>query len=278
MSSKSSSNECCKRTPHLIFILDRSGSMSGRASSMVNAINILLEQQKKTIDNTIVTLITFSAPFRDNQSHIEYVFEKTPLANVPYLTDQQYQCSGGTALFDTIKEVLVKYKDNPDTLVCIVTDGQDLDSVNTTDQEMKACIQERKQTNPVSGIDEGWKFIYLCTDISSVQSAANVGITRRGELSSTQSAAVDPNMLGSVLTRQISRACSEYREVGKVSDLSNTLEDLTLEEGKNHKDDISIEDRLSSLPSFSSVRPEKVQMIRSQTESKKRRNPFDDWK
>lgn len=277
MSSKSSTNECCKRTPHLIFILDRSGSMSGRASSMVNAINILLEQQKKTIDNTIVTLVTFSAPILDNQSHIEYVFEKTPLANVPYMTYQQYQCGGGTALFDTIKEVLVKYKDNPDTLVCIVTDGQDLDSVNTTDQEMKACIQERKRTNPISGIDEGWKFIYLCTDISSVQSAANVGITRRGE-SSTQSAAVDPDMLGSVLTRQISRACSEYREVGEVSDLSNTLEDLSLDEEKSHKDVISIEDRLSSLPSFSSVRPKKGQMFRSLTESKKRRNPFDDWK
>lgn len=220
------------RTPHIILLVDRSGSMGSVRDDMLRSMNELITEQKKVVDNSVFTFVTFSCPGTEIPSPM-YVYEKVPMANVPLITPEQYQCYGGTALYDTVYEILKKYSNNPDTLLVIVTDGQDMDSETITREMVTSMIAERQgRIDPVTGNNDGWKIIYLCNDISLVNAATQMGITARtcqdGASAPTLSAAVDTEHLGTAIRRQVSQACSAYRATSHVPNLSDALRQLSM--------------------------------------------------
>ena len=79
----------------LVFILDRSGSMSGLEKDTIGGFNSMLEKQRKEPGDAVVSTVLF-----DNLTEI--IHDRVPIANVRDLTDREYFVRGCTALLDAV--------------------------------------------------------------------------------------------------------------------------------------------------------------------------------
>lgn len=67
----------------LVFILDRSGSMSGLESDTLSGFNSMIEKQKKEEGEAVVSTVLF-----DNESVV--IHDRLPLDRVPRITEREY--------------------------------------------------------------------------------------------------------------------------------------------------------------------------------------------
>ncbi len=79
----------------LVFILDRSGSMSGLEKDTIGGFNSMLEKQRKEPGEAMVSTVLF-----DNE--IEVVHDRIGIKEVPKLTEEEYFVRGCTALLDAV--------------------------------------------------------------------------------------------------------------------------------------------------------------------------------
>ena len=79
----------------LVFIMDRSGSMSGLESDTIGGFNAMITKQKKEDGEAYVSTILF-----DNVS--EVLYDRVPLKEIPKMTAKDYTVRGCTALIDAI--------------------------------------------------------------------------------------------------------------------------------------------------------------------------------
>ena len=79
----------------LVFILDRSGSMSGLESDTIGGFNSMLAKQKKEEGEALVSTVLFA-----NDSTV--IHDRLPLSEVPPLTEKEYFTCGCTALLDAV--------------------------------------------------------------------------------------------------------------------------------------------------------------------------------
>lgn len=79
----------------LVFILDRSGSMSGLEMDTIGGFNSMLKKQRKEPGDAVVSTVLF-----DNQT--EVVHDRIAIADVPNLTERDYFVRGCTALLDAV--------------------------------------------------------------------------------------------------------------------------------------------------------------------------------
>ena len=79
----------------LVFILDRSGSMSGLESDTIGGFNSMLAQQKREAGEALVSTVLFA-----NDSTV--IHDRLPLSEVPPLTEKEYFTCGCTALLDAV--------------------------------------------------------------------------------------------------------------------------------------------------------------------------------
>ena len=79
----------------LVFILDRSGSMTGLESDTIGGFNSMIEKQKKKDGECYVSTVLF-----DDVS--EVLYDRVKLGNIPKMTDKDYTVRGCTALIDAI--------------------------------------------------------------------------------------------------------------------------------------------------------------------------------
>ena len=75
----------------LVFILDRSGSMSGLESDTIGGFNAMIEKQRKQEGDCYVSTVLF-----DNVS--EVLHDRVRLCDVPRITEKEYTVRGCTAL------------------------------------------------------------------------------------------------------------------------------------------------------------------------------------
>lgn len=85
----------------LVFILDRSGSMSGLESDTIGGFNAMIEKQKKEEGKAYVSTILF-----DDVSSV--LHDRIPLEKVPKMTEKDYSVCGCTALVDAIPSLTKK--------------------------------------------------------------------------------------------------------------------------------------------------------------------------
>ena len=117
-----------KNLTEIVFILDRSGSMSGLEKDTIGGFNSLVEKQKKQQGEAILSTVLF-----DDRS--EVLHNRIPLENVKPMTDQEYYVRGCTALLDAIGGAIhhignvhkyMKEDERPNkTLFIITTDGME---------------------------------------------------------------------------------------------------------------------------------------------------------
>ena len=156
----------------LVFILDRSGSMSGLEGDTIGGFNSMIEKQKREPGDCLVSTVLF-----DNFS--EVIHDRVPLENVPKLTEKEYFVRGCTALLDAVGGAVhhignvhkyARPEDRPEkTMFVITTDGLENASRRYGYDKVKAMIERQKEKY-------GWEFIFLGANIDAAREAARFGI------------------------------------------------------------------------------------------------------
>ena len=155
----------------LVFILDRSGSMSGLESDTVGGFNAMIEKQRKEGGECYVSTVLF-----DNRS--EVLHDRIPLSKIGKMTEKEYYVRGSTALIDAIGGAIkhissihkyIRPEDVPEhTVFVITTDGMENASHKYTSDEVKRMVNMQKE--------KGWEFLFIGANIDSVETAKKFGI------------------------------------------------------------------------------------------------------
>ena len=158
----------------LVFILDRSGSMSGLEGDTIGGFNAMIEKQKKEPGEAFVSTVLF-----DDVS--EVLHDRVPLGKVPKMTDKDYTVRGCTALIDAIGGAIrhianihryARPEDVPArTMFVITTDGMENASRRYSSDEVKRMIEKEKS-------EYGWEFLFIGANIDAVETGRRFGIGR----------------------------------------------------------------------------------------------------
>ena len=156
----------------IVFILDRSGSMSGLEKDTIGGFNSTIEKQKQEAGEAYVSTVLFD-------TEMEVLHDRVPLARIEPLTDKEYYARGGTALLDAIGGAIhhignvhkyAREEDRPaKTIFVITTDGYENASRKYSSDRVKQMVERQKQKY-------GWEFIFLGANIDAVETARNFGI------------------------------------------------------------------------------------------------------
>lgn len=159
-------------TTELVFILDKSGSMSGLEEDTIGGFNALLEKQKKEEGKTYVTTVMFN-------NRPTFVHDNENLMSIKPLTSEDYRVGGSTALLDAIGEtinkvsnrIMVMDREKPSKVLCVITtDGLENSSREYSYARIKELVEAKTK--------EGWEFIFLGANIDSFSVATSLGIKR----------------------------------------------------------------------------------------------------
>ena len=150
-----------KNLTEIVFILDRSGSMSGLEADTIGGFNSMIEKQKKEAGEALISTVLF-----DNFS--EVIHDRIPVGRVEPMTDREYYVRGCTALLDAIGGAIhhignihkhAREEDVPEhTLFVITTDGMENASRRYDSETVKKMIEWQKAKY-------GWEFLFLGADI-----------------------------------------------------------------------------------------------------------------
>lgn len=160
-----------KDLTEIVFILDRSGSMSGLESDTIGGFNAMIEKQKKADGKALISTVLFD--------HVSTVLhDRVPLERVEPMTDRDYTVRGSTALLDAIGGAIrhianvhkyAREEDRPmHTLFVITTDGMENASRNYDIETVRRMIRRQKE--------QGWEFLFLGANIDAVKTAGSFGI------------------------------------------------------------------------------------------------------
>lgn len=162
-----------KNLTEMVFILDRSGSMSGLESDTIGGYNSLLEKQRKEVGDATVTTVLFDDQY-------EMIHDHAAIGKVKDITNKEYFARGMTGLLDaigkTINYVGNRHKNALDnevpgkTMVVIITDGYENASREFTLPQVKQMIERQKERFD-------WEFLFLGANIDAVSTAAGFGIS-----------------------------------------------------------------------------------------------------
>ena len=161
-----------KNLTELVFILDRSGSMSGLEDDTIGGFNAMIEKQKQEPGEAIVSTVLF-----DNDR--EVIHDRVNLQSIRPLTRKEYYVRGCTALLDAVGAAIhhignvhkyARDEDRPEkTLFVITTDGMENASREYSYHRLKAMIERQKEKY-------GWEFLFLGANIDAAREAARFGI------------------------------------------------------------------------------------------------------
>ena len=156
----------------LVFILDRSGSMSGLEGDTIGGFNSMIEKQKSVDGKCYVTTVLFDSDY-------DRIHDRVDLNEIPVMTEKDYYVRGCTALLDaigsTIRHIarIHKYarpEDVPEhTTFVIMTDGMENASHHFDSDTVKRMIEHEKEKY-------GWEFLFLAANIDAVETASRMGI------------------------------------------------------------------------------------------------------
>lgn len=156
---------------HILFLLDRSGSMGAIKSAVIEGFNAFITSQREVVGTADFTLIQFDDKY-------EAVFKDVDLSEVPMLTDYNFIPRGMTALLDAMGRAIdelgrtlksKKEADRPEkVIVAVLTDGQENASVKFTQNEVRKRIEHQQSFY-------NWEFMFLSADPMSLEMSREVG-------------------------------------------------------------------------------------------------------
>ena len=163
-----------KGLTELVFILDRSGSMSGLEVDTIGGYNAMLRKQKEEEGDAILTTVLFD----DNY---ELLHDRCRLKGVMPITEKEYFVRGTTALLDAIGKTInkivnaQKYTAEEEraehVMFVITTDGMENASREFNYERIRTMIEHQKQKYR-------WEFIFLGANIDAIKTAERFGIDK----------------------------------------------------------------------------------------------------
>ena len=212
----------------VVFILDRSGSMSGLEADTIGGFNATLEKQKKEKGDVLWSTVLF------DDKH-EVVHDRVPISKIEKLTEKEYYVRGCTALLDAVGRAIhhignvhkyARPEDVPGrTLFVITTDGMENASREYTYAQVKQMIE--RQTEKY-----GWEFLFLGANMDAVSVAGRMGI--RPERSATF---INDGTGISTNYHAVSEAMCSFRAGGVIADeaLEEVRKDYKKRKGMLHR-------------------------------------------
>jgi uncharacterized protein YegL len=156
----------------IIFLLDRSGSMTGLESDTIGGFNALIQKQCQLEGKTILTAVLFDDQYEVLWNGID--------ANKTRLTDKEYYVRGCTALLDAVGKTIldVGYRlsntngeQRPGKVIFVITtDGMENSSREFTYEKVKELIQHQQEKY-------SWEFIFMGANIDAAKEADSLGIS-----------------------------------------------------------------------------------------------------
>jgi len=144
---------------HLVFLRDRSGSMSIVKNDVIGGFNEFIAEQKKEPGELTVTSVQF-----DTMEPYQVLNDFSPLHQVELLNENNYVPRGGTPLNDALGKLIVetgnrlaklKEEDRPEkVIVVVITDGEENASHEYSTAKIKEMISHQETVYK-------WKFIYI---------------------------------------------------------------------------------------------------------------------
>ena len=161
-----------KNLTEIVFILDRSGSMSGLERDTIGGFNSMIEQQKKAEGEALISTVLF-----DNVS--EVLHDRVNVQDIRPMSDRDYTVRGCTALLDAIGGAIhhignvhkyARPEDVPEhTMFVITTDGMENASHHYSIGKVKKMIERQQEKYR-------WEFLFLGANIDAVGTAGEFGI------------------------------------------------------------------------------------------------------
>ena len=161
-----------KGLTEIVFILDRSGSMSGLEKDTIGGYNSLIKEQKKEEGEAYISTVLFD-------DRTEVLHDRVGLDKIKPMTEEEYYVRGCTALLDAVGGAIhhignvhkyAREEDRPEkTLFIITTDGQENSSRMYTYEKVKRMVERQKKKY-------GWEFLFLGANIDAVAEAGRFGI------------------------------------------------------------------------------------------------------
>lgn len=161
-----------KGLTEVVFILDRSGSMSGLEDDTIGGFNSMIKRQKKEEGEAYISTVLFD-------DECDVIYDRVPVNKIEPMTDKQYFVRGCTALLDAVGGAIhhignvhkyAREEDRPEkTLFIITTDGMENSSERYDYQKVKKMVEEKKEKY-------GWEFLFLGANIDAIDVASRFGI------------------------------------------------------------------------------------------------------
>ena len=155
----------------LVFILDRSGSMSGLESDTVGGYNAMMKKQRESGGDITVTTVLFDDRY-------ELWHDRIRLDELKPMTEGEYFVRGSTALIDAIGKTILKIESaqahvaeehKADKVIFIITtDGYENASCRFRAEDVKEMVEKKRKA-------DGWEFIFLGANIDAVETAKRYG-------------------------------------------------------------------------------------------------------
>ena len=157
----------------LVFILDRSGSMSGLEADTIGGFNSMIARQKQEAGEALVSTVLF-----DHESVV--IHDRLPPDRVPRMTEKEYFTRGCTALLDAVGGAIhhignihkyARKEDVPEkTMFIITTDGYENASKRYDYEKVRKMIEWQKEKY-------SWEFLFLGANIDAAAEAKRFGIS-----------------------------------------------------------------------------------------------------
>ncbi len=197
----------------IVFILDRSGSMSGLESDTIGGFNSMIAKQQKEEGEAIVSTVLF-----DDETDV--IHDRLAIGEVKKLTEEDYYVRGCTALLDAIGGAIhhignvhkyAREEDRPaKTLFVITTDGLENASRHYSFKDVKRLIKRQQEKY-------NWEFLFLGANIDAIEVAGNMGISR------DRAANYNCDEAGTALNYQVLEAAVTRVRKCKAADMAMTF-------------------------------------------------------
>ena len=214
-----------KNLTELVFILDRSGSMSGLEADTIGGFNSLINKQKKEEGEAYVSTVLFD----DEQ---EVLYDRVPLDKITQMTDEQYYVRGCTALLDAIGGAIhhignvhkyAREEDRPEkTMFIITTDGMENASRLYSYDKVRRMVERQKEKY-------NWEFLFLGANIDAIATAARFGISKERAVN------FENDREGTRINYEaLSAAVSNYRSEAGLAENDMWCEEIKTHYNKRH--------------------------------------------